>query len=699
METLAFARTKIQVPRPRTGLLARPRVETPLRQALREQRVVLLAAPAGFGKTSLLARQLAELPADTALAWVGCDAGDELSRLAGCLVAALDPFDLPWRTSPEALIGALNGEAEPRARLTSELVNALLASERPRGLIVFEDLHRIEDRETYVWLDGLIERLPPAWGLVLNSRLDPPLALARRRARGELAEFRQEELRFTAEEVERLMLLRQADAQADADELLERTAGWPAGLSLLLARHGRGDGRQQQHLFDYLASEVLDEMPAELRDFLLRTSVLPELSASTCAVVSGNARAPQLLEELERRGLFVTVLDAEERTLRLHDLLRAMLDERLKREHGAELPLLLQRAALVETDPMRRLGHLLRAEAWEQAAEQVLELTRELLTHGAIGAAQRLLESFPAAQRDSLPALQLAQAVNGWARWDWTVVAGCAERAVQGYRERGQALQAMRAQSYWCLGLIGVGRAQASHQQLDLLLAEPCEDDTLCRALLAATWLALFDGELDKVAPFWEQMLDALERGADLALWCECAPVPPLVGLPGMRAPLQRYVRSALQRLPDAATPLRGICHATEGRLRLWAGDLAGAMASVRAADEDARWLGLPVNLHVHLRLLQSLLHALIGQGAAALALARQLVAESASRARLAQQGAMLLHALRLAALVGDTVTVREMAAALDRMEAGARTWPRPSQILVGQAHLQRVEGRPEESC
>lgn len=696
--SLGFARTKIQAPRPRAGLVPRRRIDQPLARALQEQRLVLLSAPAGFGKTSALSQQLAILPPQTALAWVGCDAEDDLPRLATCLVAALDPFDLPWRTSPDALIAALNGEPEARAKLTSELVNALLATEMARGLIVFEDLHRVEDPEVHAWLDGLIERLPHSWGLVLSSRFDPPLALARRRVRGELAEFRQEDLRFTGAEVAELLALRAPGE--DADDLLERTDGWPAGLGLLLERHGCSASRNEQHLFDYLASEVLDEMPAELRDFLLRTSMLPELSASACATVSGNPRAARLLEELERRGLFVSVLDAEERTLRLHDLFRAALDERLRRDHGAELPQLLQRAALVENDPTRRIGHLLRGQDWEQAAEQVLARTRELLVHGALNAALHQLEAFPPEQQQKQPALLLMRALTAWANWDWPAVAQFSERALQGYRARGQQAQARRAHSYLCIGLIGSGQHEASQRELDQLLAEPvCEDDSLCRALLAACWLAMYDGQLERVAPLLERMLDALERSSDLALWYECAPTPPMVGLAGTRAPLQRYVRHVMQRLPDAPTPLRGICLLTDARLRLWSGDFPGALGCLRAADDDARWLGQPVNLHVYLRLLQPLLHAISGQAGAAVAVARALVEESGRRVRRAQIAAFQLNALRVAALAGDHATLREMALQLAYKGEGAPVWPRPGQLLLAEAHLARVDGRLVESC
>ena len=266
--------------------------------------------------SALTSSAVAALPASTAVAWIACDADDDLVRFAACLVAALDPYDLPWRTSPDALAPLLaGGEAQQRAA-TAELVNALAATEVERGLIVIDDAHRIADPAVYAGLDLLVERLPPHWGVVVSTRVDPPLALARWRARGELAEFRHAELRFTQDEVERL--LDGAGAAPDAAALLRRTGGWAAGLGLVVnGRRGPAAGMParpagsaiDRHMFDYLTSEVLDDMPAPLRRFLLRCSVLAELTASRCAAVSGDAQAARWLEEVEQRGLFVTVLE------------------------------------------------------------------------------------------------------------------------------------------------------------------------------------------------------------------------------------------------------------------------------------------------------------------------------------------------------------------------------------------------------
>ena len=154
--------------------------------------------------------------------------------------------------------------------------------------------------------------------------------------------------------------------------LLQRTHGWAAGLRLSLAVRPDEAARReaqatQRHLFDYLAAEVFEDMPAPLQEFLLHCSVLPELTAERCAQVSGEAQAARLLDEVERRGLFVSVLDAPVLTLRLHDLFRDFLEDRLQRRQPEAVPGLLRRAAAHEPDLARAVGYLARAGAWDEA--------------------------------------------------------------------------------------------------------------------------------------------------------------------------------------------------------------------------------------------------------------------------------------------------------------------------------------------
>ncbi|HET9642546.1 MAG TPA: transcriptional regulator, partial [Burkholderiaceae bacterium] len=373
---MTFARTKIQPPRRRAGLIPRPALDAQLAEVLATRRLVVLCAPAGFGKTAVLTRQIERLSDGPAPAWVSIDEDDDLQRLLECLFAALEPFDLPWRIAPEALGASVGHTRSERRAVADELLNMLAATDIPRGLIVLDDLHRAEDPAVFEFLDLLIERLPDHWGLVVASRFDPPLALGRLRAAGEMAEFRMADLRFDAHEVLQLGELLSPGhtrpvSEGDVELLLARTGGWAAGLRLALAsvvarrpplKSGPSEGIEwassgrtmDRHVFDYLASEVLGQMPVELRDFLLRCSVLSELTPERCAAVSGDRHAAERLAEIERRELFVSVLEGTERTLRLHDLFRDFLDDRLRQEHPDEVPMLLERAAAGETDPLRR---------------------------------------------------------------------------------------------------------------------------------------------------------------------------------------------------------------------------------------------------------------------------------------------------------------------------------------------------------
>src|SRR5690349_18724512 len=209
----AFALTKIRPPRSRGHLVVRPALERRLAQALVSCRLTVLVAPAGFGKTAALTRQLELLPEDTAVAWIGADEDDDLHRFLACLFAALEAFDLPWRTAPDALLATAVNSSRDRRAVANELLNALAACGAPRGLIVIDDAERIAAPEVFEFVDLLLERLPERWGFVIGSRKDPPLALARLRAADDLVEIRQAQLRFDRDDIVSLIA---ASGHADA---------------------------------------------------------------------------------------------------------------------------------------------------------------------------------------------------------------------------------------------------------------------------------------------------------------------------------------------------------------------------------------------------------------------------------------------------------------------------------------------------
>jgi len=717
-----FALTKIQPPRQRARLIVRPRLEQRLADALAQLPLVLVCAPAGFGKTAAITRQVGQLPPGTVLAWIAADADDDLGRFAACLVAALEPFDLPWRTSPDALVAAQDGQRAARQALASELLNALAATEVPRGLLVIDDAHRISDPAVFELLDTLLERLPPQWRVLIASRVDPPLALAKLRVRGDLAEFRQADLAFSGDEVQALLQARQpADGHGAAGDapptarqaqaLFERTQGWPAGLNLALAHAGRAadapaGSLRERHVFDYLTAEVLNDLAPPLRDFLLRCAVLPVLTARRCAAVSGQADAAHLLDEVERRGLFVSVraddgsADAPgEAALCLHDLFRDCLEATLRRERPDEWPLLLRRAADTEPDLVRRIGYLVRAADWPAAEAVLCQQGPGLLAQGGVVTVLRLIEQLPGTLRAQSPPLAHLRGVCAWAHWDLLTMCQQLELAATGYRRLGQDAAAQRAQALMVLGLSAGGQVPRGVALLATLRQQPMDAATETTAWQASCWHALADSRLDAIAAPLGRMMDLIERSDDLALWLQAVPLTSFVGLPGTRAPLQRYIDGVLRRTADEPpTTLRLLALSLQAGLWLWAGRVVDAAELLARIEPDLRWLNRPPNLNGYVNVFAGLVQALRGHRDAAMAAARArldgLDDQRTSGRRETWLSHFLYTDLRLAMLLDDAATVRDRAARLAERQHPDEVafFVRERAPLAG--HLAALDGR-----
>jgi LuxR family maltose regulon positive regulatory protein len=274
--------------------------------------------PAGFGKTALLADWARR--GDRSVAWLSLDAADnDPARFWRHAVAALDRA----RPGIAGRAGPLLGPPAPSSfeGLVIVLINELAA--QPGGdemLLVLDDYHLIDAQQVHTPLMFLLEHPPPGLRLVLASRSDPPLPLARLRAGGQLAELRTAELRFTSEEA--AALLREAAGPGlpgvAVAALAARTEGWAAGLQLAaLSLRGQPDpsgfvaafGGSHRYVLDYLAGEVLDRQPEQVRGFLLETSVLERLSGALCDAVTGRAGSQAMLEAIEGAGLFLVPLD------------------------------------------------------------------------------------------------------------------------------------------------------------------------------------------------------------------------------------------------------------------------------------------------------------------------------------------------------------------------------------------------------
>jgi LuxR family maltose regulon positive regulatory protein len=684
VHALPFALTKIQAPRPRGEHLDRPQLEGRLAAALGQARLVLLCAPAGFGKTALLGQLLASRQ-DTAVAWIAADDDDDLARFIACLVAALEPHDLPWRISPQALT-TLGQQPRGLRRIADELLSALggadLLPGQEHGLIVLDDAHRIADARIFELLDLLLEQLPARWTVLLASRTDPPLSLARLRAQGELLELRQAELGFADDEVRSLAARRGADA-AFVQSLVERLQGWPAGIRLsldaaTLAGKHTPAALGQRHLFDYLASEVLADMPDGLRRFLLQTSVLAELEAGRCSALTGDPQAAGWLDDIERRGLFVTVLDGPQLTLRLHDLFRDFLEDRLRHESPDALTGLLHRAAETEPDAARRIGYLQRAGDWAAAEAALNAVARGWLTDGLLTQTQRLLAQFPAGWRERSSPLLLLQGLAAWARWDFVAMAGHFQQALRLAEQQGRADQALRARAYVALSLCQVDQRDDAAALLAELRTQALPLEAEVTTLTASLWHAGDYGPVGPSAGYMARRNALLADCSDLGLWYQATPNPRDVTLPGIAPALTEFVERVLRLAPEHPTAMSAIAWLLHGLIALWHGDAVRAAERLQRADEESRWLGGPRNVRTMLALAGGMLHALRGdidamrQAAAHLLADPELEPPSARREKLRRN--MQFQALRLAMIADDTERADALVAALGAPDLLAST-------------------------
>ena len=354
--------TKLFAPTQRGRLVARPRLLAELDGTLDDgHRLTLVSAPAGFGKTTLLSgwtARLGERRPSAAVAWVSLDEGDnDVGRLLAHTFAALRgagitidvaALDL-LRADPAAAVGALVNEV------------ARTADEDPdrRWILALDDYHAITAPEVHAAVSFLLDHLPGELHLLVATRSDPPLPLARLRSRGQLVELRAADLRFTpAEATEFLNTVMGLDlTAADVRALDERTEGWAAGLQLAaLSLRGVADPRavagfidafagSNRFVIDYLADEVLARQPAAVRDFLLRTSILDRLTGSLCDALTGDTHGAGMLADLDRGNLFLVPLDDQRTWYRYHHLFADVLRARLQAEQPDAVPELHRRAS------------------------------------------------------------------------------------------------------------------------------------------------------------------------------------------------------------------------------------------------------------------------------------------------------------------------------------------------------------------
>src|SRR6266516_3277121 len=414
--------SKLHAPEPREGWVERPALVGRLAQA--RAKLVLVDAPAGYGKTTLIAQWRGGAADSRPFAWVSLDADDnDPVSLWSHAVHALRRARPELCTQP--LLEALRARpADIAGAMLPLLVNELNALPGP-VILVLDDYHRVKERNCHGHVGYLLGHLPPAVQLVLATRADPPLPLARLRSTGDMVELRMSELRFTSAEAAALISRTPGTQLAahDLADLVGRTEGWPAGVYLAalslrghpspgtFIRQFSGDSR---YVADLLIEEVLSRQPAHIRHFLARTSILGEFSAPLCDAVLDSADAAEIIGTLERESLFVVPVGEDRGWYRYHRLFAQLLRSQLARAEPGIIPALHRRASAwhrQEGSPQEAISHALAGGDAEGAVDLMAGLW---VAYAGAGRAETIRTWLQALGEDVVAAHPVAAHCAAW---------------------------------------------------------------------------------------------------------------------------------------------------------------------------------------------------------------------------------------------------------------------------------------------
>ncbi len=372
-------------------MVSRPRLIDRLHGS--ERKLTLVSAPAGFGKTTLLAEWLAAAPAgERPVGWVSLDQGDNDPAIFWAyFISALQRIQPGVGATALSLLNS--PQPPPIESVLTTLINEVNAIEDDFTLIL-DDFHVIDVQPVHSAVAYILDHLPPTMHLVIASRSDPPLPLPRLRARGELIELRAADLRFSPEEAAGSLneVMGLEVSPTDVATLEARTEGWIAGLQLAaLSMQGREDASgfvaafsgDDRYIVDYLVEEVLQRQPERVRTFLLQTSILDRLSGPLCDAVTDQEGGSALLEDLVRGNLFVVALDDKRHWYRYHHLFATVLQAYSMEEQPERVPTLHRRASNwyehngLLADAVR---HALAAKDFERAADLAELSVRAMFT-------------------------------------------------------------------------------------------------------------------------------------------------------------------------------------------------------------------------------------------------------------------------------------------------------------------------------
>ena len=578
MKPSILLRTKFLIPQASSDRLPRPRLFNWLESQL-EKRLILVSAPPGYGKTTLLAEFLAASPIPAA--WIQLDAADsDPSVFLACLIEGIRGLRGAGKQAigqtSQSLLENANAKVSPQQVLTV-LINELTTAMPEAWALVLEDYHVIASAVVHRLVDFLLESGPPSLHVMIASRADPPLALARLRARGMLAELRTPELCFSEEETASLVsqhingLTRQSLAL-----LAEKTEGWVAALQIVCSslngqdapsanRFVAGLGGSNRYIFEYLAEEVFRRQSVERQTFLLHSALLSQMDTAACNALPGITNTQAMLDHLEQENLFLTSLDPQRRWYRYHHLFREFLLSKLQREQPDQF-LRVQRAAGEHYEKLGEFeaafSHYREAHDWDRAARVLQPLALDYVERGRVEVLNRYLSSLPVEVTRDYPELLLQQ---GHVRRRLGE-AGLAVIAYEDARAAFAGQQDLGGVSRALTNLAELNRAQGNYRQAETLASEalasaPAEDHAArADALMALAKSAGFLTDTDHGRALAEQAVEesrlAGKRLSPVARANFLQSLGQICWWHGDPHATVKYCKEALQLAPDEFSPI-----------------------------------------------------------------------------------------------------------------------------------------------
>ncbi|MGD2165656.1 MAG: hypothetical protein PVH50_09005, partial [Anaerolineae bacterium] len=655
-----LAETKFSPPLLREDVIRRRRLLENVRNSLDSYPLTLLSAPAGYGKTTLLAALPATYPGLSA-AWLSLDEADnDPVRFLTALIGSLQRLDRDCGATAKSLLASHLHQGAGVRRVISVLINDVLETLSDPFALILDDLHCITEPSIFVALDYLLEHRPPQLHLGVATRVDPPLALARLRARGELTELRLAELRFTEKDTSTFLngRLNLNLSAADLDLLQLRTEGWPVGLRLLatsLDRVESGEGRSRfiQHLartdrnvFDFLSEEVFNRQDAAIKDFLLETAILPELTVPLCQAVTGRPDAGTLLEQLYRRNLYLVQVSPSdgarssepgrwhldppalsprdrqpERRYRYHDLFARFLRHKLARGHPEQVRELHLRAARAEGDLVRAVGHYLAAGEWPEAADLIEQIGAQMFARGYLEMLARWIDRLPAELLQSRP--RLLHYLSHCALWkgSFSEAHSLLESALQGFKAadkppgHGEVLADLASVA------AGQGDLERSSELFGQALAYPMAPQARVQSLLGRALATGTTGNWAHAERDFNAAMALVQQSGELdPLHLVTLPFfhPDFAVVPGGLEHLERICEQARAQVGDDVSPSRLMVEELTTILYLFRGQLGEAIRSGERALSLRRRLGGHPFLSLNAALFLLIAHAALGDYGAA---------------------------------------------------------------------------------